>query len=347
MQRLAVIRDLDDTQRSHAACSALAFFANLYTAVRVGHLLPRDIGWLYSEILDRCQDHLLELGGGSLAVGSLESLTVDELMKIVSGIMQDQSNALFQVRHRRPSINADADKKALSLQPSWAFEFWLDTAFEEAAKVEPSYAEVVGFCEAFLAPENRNPSAAIGRPNDVVWLTPNAGNAASALAQAMQLPPQDRERQLAASRLRDMLGLAVRSPREQAVVAHSRATIDEMARDPIARLSAPTVMDSRGYARYRHWPDDPLLEDGYGRTYDLDRSQHTVSGQVPGVREVVRRSMPLSEVRRFDYAGKIGPNPYEDGKPRSLAAEREFALNLSKGHDIFSFIDQLQRVLPV
>ena len=340
MDYLLKIEEIENIDSNKAACSCLAFFANLLEALRLEHLPPWAAAWLYSVLIDRIQEYLASKGGDTAPAGDFSQLHVDELFKLLTDILQTPSNQLFQVRQKK--IDIEGERNAVTLQPSWAFQYWLSDEFEETALMEPTFSQVVGFCHAFSMPENRATSAFVGAPSDVVWVTPLSGEVADVLHRISSLKPQERERNCAATPLREVLGLSVRKPREQLVVATTRQSITEMSIDRFARLSAPTVLDSRGYERFHHWPENVEDEDGYGRTFHLNRAR----ASWVGVREAVRSRVPLRDITRFDYVGKTEANAFEDGKPRPVQSDRDFALKVSRGRNIVEILIQLEEVLP-
>ncbi|RYG63710.1 hypothetical protein EON80_20675 [bacterium] len=346
MREFADVEAIDDLDRE-SACLALAFFSNLVAGLEYGHVKPASARHVVRTLTNLALDYLIDTSSPTRKANDFSDLHVDMLLSFVTEVMQRDLDSSHFMTRPLPAIS-DGDSIVISLQPSWAFKFWLDAAkVHEVHVADHSWADVAVLCREFLKPSMRSAGAAVGERHNVVWVTPYKGQVRDVVDECTTKVVERREYSGTAARMRELLGLIDRRPGEQAVIAYSRATLGTMEREDRVRLSAPTVLDARGYKRFRHWPTQfsTSSDDGFGRTYDLNANKRLVKRHEHGAPEVVRRKLLFSDIERFEYIGRIAEMDGESEPEWASTAAREFAEEVSDGRTLIELLTVLEAYL--
>lgn len=342
MREFAAVQGLDDRDRQSAAL-VRAFFANLVIGLSEGHILQRSAEHVMDVLYNSVLDYLEINGDPTRPANDFSEVHVDMLEVMLIGLMQqDLDSSHFSTRGG--PITANGDAQAITLQPHWAFKFWLK-GLDGIDNRDVTPDEVIGYCEDFLTGRERFEDAAIGKRHNVVWMTPYVDEVRTLVEDSLSLPADIRQGQAYARRLREMLGLIDRLPGEQAVLIWTRKNLDQMSRERRVKLSAPTILDSRGYRRFRHWPngrDPTVVSNGYGRTYELERAVRVVASPNHGAPELVRRQLLPPEVSRFEYVGKIQGMVGEGQTDFDIEAAWDYADEISHGMRTAELLDALE-----
>ena len=258
-------------------------------------------------------------------------ISVDQAHGVFFKVIARHSDRLLF--NRTGPLESFKGERALSFQPSWAFEYWLP-ADPVAAKPEHSDADIKhlakalrdrdlpvlisGFTVHKVGSERR-----IGAPGGVVFLTPRVGEAAEMFAKAETLWNRRGaiEDELAeagiATRLRNLLGLCLRNEADPAVMLQTKATIEGLgggahskrksgvSSSDTVKVAAPTQFDAGLYPRFRHWPSksDEVTGD-FGRTWDLD-DRHNRKGPDCGAPEFVVTPLRVEEIESIVPIGAV------------------------------------------
>ncbi|HEY0012106.1 MAG TPA: hypothetical protein VGB79_04550 [Allosphingosinicella sp.] len=297
----------DDTPSEYSSHLRVCLY-NIKVAVELGHVSRVTVQDLFRELLD-----------GLLAAGwANNGAHVDQVYLQLAVILARADPGRFFCRPTE--VESYLNAEAVSLQPSWAFKFWLNDDVHDARSEEHQYADVVALIMAFVEHENRRPGARIGAP--LLWIAPCVGAVRDVVARALQSQydggAQLLERGGYAQRLRDLLGLERRYFPEHAIAAVTGVTIGELKGDSgglsthdevtpdaeMQRLAAPTQLDAGDYPVFRHWPTSEREFDAdYGRTWDL--ASEAGRGRWSGAPELVSDPLPIDLVSRMVPLGQI------------------------------------------
>jgi hypothetical protein len=182
---------------------------------------------------------------------------------------------------KRPMPGPWSDQKPLTLQSCDCIQYWFRGAGVHVTE-KPSSDEVDEAIDFFRTSRAKIPSAnRVGRPGGAIWFTPVTS------IDELSGPTPDR--------IRDELGVVISEPRRHGIVVTLAHRVDDI-KDDVAdgRLRAPTIFDSRGHPRFRHWPtasDD--RERDAGRTYDLGAGAGRAKSD--GRPELIHAPRPVNE----------------------------------------------------
>jgi hypothetical protein len=316
-----------------------AMLANFKIGILHRHIATDKARAYFNEVVVHA-DHLVVNADG-------DRLHVDQVYRaMVKAFEKHRSRNFFS---RLPQPTRHLDKKAVSFQPHTAFDFWLKPTVAQHAVLEPYVSNIVRLIEALKNPANWLANATIAERGDVLWLTPFDGQVKEHIERAARQHQLTQLPDLAATRLRELLGLVRRHRGEHA--------ISIITREPLGRVSgpdrrgpfAPTIFDARSYERFRHWPlPDGAEPDHVGRTYDLSRAARLAAeAGGHGVPEVICEPMSIADVGTVVYLGTITVT--EDAEAGDDAAEwraraeadYEYAEELSAGADVASLVGWL------
>ena len=344
LQDILLARGLaDDPPSEH--CSLLrACLHNLKAALDLGHLSLRNIRDLFEELLSELSD----------AGWSESPAHIDQVYVQLASILARATPALFFCREAEQI--SYLEDSAVSLQPSWAFKFWLKEGVHEARLEEHQLADVIALTSAFASRDNRLPDAKLGLP--LLWLTPNVGAVAVIVRGALTAQIDGGARTLEVGgfgqRLRDLLGVERRYFPEHAVAAVTTLTIkelgesrvdDEVGEDAeivteVRRLAAPTQFDACDYPVFRHWPSAAGDTDSdYGRTWDL--ANDVGEGRSGGAPELISDPLPLDHISRLVPLGQIRMPPPSEAEKVAFASR--FANELCGTETVTSLVTTLAR----
>lgn len=279
----------------------------------------------------------------------IADIHVDQLYIELVAILARRGPDLYFERAR--DVTSFHDERALTYQPSWAFEYWLDTP--EARRRVHSAADVITLIADFETAAPRIAGAKVGADREVVWLTPKRGLVKAEIDEAWQdqatglIGAIDTKR--VADNLRALLGLHRRLSPERAVALVLGRTVGELRRDAESRaavgkgrrpLAAPTQLDARGYPRFRHWPEQPDDADpDFGRTWKLPPG----SSRHDGAPEVVVEPFDLALVRQIVTLGPIRASRLTFRE--AFEEDRAFADSLCGAQTVPDLLDRLGRTL--
>lgn len=340
--RLAEILDcvgFSDTPPSSQHSLLRVSLHNVKTGLERGHVDPVAAKMLLEALVTRVR---VERG----ATGSAPHL--DVVHGLLVAVLTEAGPALFF--SRTASIDSYSDARAVTLQPSWAFKYWLDPTNVPEVNNDPhSMADVVQLVRIFQRGDHRQPAARIGVRDNVLWLTPHVGPVLQIIAEAQAAELSDGPAVLDtldhAQRLRDLLGLQRRQHPDRAIAFTSASNIrglnavaeDALNRGVAARrpLAAPTLFDAGDYPRFRHWPTtDGASDSDFGRTWDL--AEGRVEGGAP---EMVVRPMACDE---FEEAVSLGPIHSVTPSPETAKArDQVFANDVCGSETVKSLLNGL------
>ncbi len=318
------LADLLDCEGAHSdppssGCSLLrATLFNIHVGLDRRHLDPAAVRDVFDDMLD-------VLGTTRARRGSPPD--IDEAYRILAEVLTTAGPRLFFAR--TDPINNHVDCRLVTIQPSWAFGFWLDGLSHEARTGIHTAAVAHQVVQLFAQRENRLPGARIGIPGEPLWLTPSIGAVRQMIDMAFQAQYDAGYGALEgadyAQRLRDLLGLQKRTYPDRTVAMIASNTVGELQASavsaaataaaegrPIRRpLAAPTQFDARDYPRFRHWPfADGQVEHDYGRTWDL---ADDAGDELGGAPELVSAALDPDQIGRVISLGLVtSPSTPED-----------------------------------
>jgi hypothetical protein len=195
--------------------------------------------------------------------------------------------------------------------------------------------------------------SAVGRPKSVVWLTPKSGMVGALVAAAERAFAGSHTAALrsltAAVEVQNRVGLWNAHVSRHGIAVVFKRTYDEFVEDGKTHAKAPTIFDSGGYPRFRHWPtpdgteQDPM---GRGRTYELDPVMRK-RDHPAGVPEIVAPPRPLDEVESLVYLGRFGRPPGKGDKMAERQAHAEFARAVAGEKSLATIVHEIAERLDV
>lgn len=346
LQDILTSRGLEDKPPSEHCSLLRACLHNIKIALDLGHVSAASVQDLFGALLDN-----LEIAGWDT-----QPPHVDQVYVELAALLARADPALFF--SRSSEVVSYLTNTAISLQPSWAFKYWLQDNVHEARTEEHQYADVIALTRAFAIQDNREPNGKLGTP--LLWLTPNMGTVAELVAGAFQAQFDGGEDALEAGnyaqRLRDLLGLERRYFPEHAVAAVSSSPIGSLRRpggetvvgdesmSDLPRVAAPTQFDACDYPVFRHWPTAAGDADAdYGRTWYLASEEG--AGRTGGAPELISDPLDLASISKMVPLGQIrAPSPTEDEK---VAFAARFADEICGAETIVTLVATLGRLARI
>lgn len=246
----------------------------------------------------------------------------------------------------------DLHCNVVSYQPFSILKYWVDNSTDEGSTIKarleapsPSKIDVIRIINFIREEKNCLPDAAVGAPNRPLWLTLKRGRVAE-IVDGLNEGALLESLSDISTEFRDSLGLW-KNDSEHAIIVVSNFSIGEATKKTREKFAAPTVLDSGGYERFRHWPPTKkisVLDPEYGRTYELNPKDRSEKFPNNGVPEIITNQIPLDRIEVIEYVGRSGPVPR--GKD-ARSAHISFANEVTNGTNLSEVIDSLVDLIGV
>lgn len=306
--------------------------ANAKLAMEAGHLDRPLVNDFFADVIAWIETSMRKLGV------PISSVSIEVLYRAGTAILEGYKASKF-FQHRK-ALNAYLANQAISFQSSAALPFWFDTMrVGEAAAADLDPVTVARLCGMMSDASVLAKGAVVGRPGEVLWLTPLCGRIAQVVARADATLTSGAGlgamlAQSLANEARDRLGLIRLTVGEHLMATTTRATLGELQSRPDPGPLAPTIFEAKGYERFRHWPQPKAV--CAGRTYDLDDRERDTNPVDHGVDEMVYNPLPLTDVSKVTYLGIV------DAASDSLDEHLAYADSVAPGFLLTDGLDWIE-----